>query len=675
MVRAPAAFGGAYGRTAPDPEINILSVLRLLRRRALAITLITTAGTAMFAAATMTMTPLYSATAVLRIDPSARSPVAETSSDSVLRSSQAVNAMVESDVEMLESPGLMRRIVEKLNLDADPEFIEAESPIDTARDWVRDLLNPPDPNKTRNLEAAAAGTLARNVEARRIGRTYLVEVEAWSLDPAKAARIANTAVEESLASQIDAKRGNVARVNTLLSEHISELRERLQASEEAVQRYMSTQGAGQDVQAAQGARRVTPPGSTSTELLNADVLTKLREQNAEASQRFAEVSARYGPNHPMTVRAKAELEKISGQIARLSEKTVRLNELQREADANRDLYQAVLQRAKQTAAAQELQMPGAYLVTKAAVPNAPSAPKRMVIVVIGLLASLGLAIAYAIAREVMASGIRDAEDLRQSFGLSPIASVPRVGTGRRRAIETMHGRFVHRSDLWSEVLDHPDSPFSESIRSLRFSLNRYAELGEEMRVLMISSVQQGEGKTTVAANLAREAAAAGERVLLIDADLRRPDLAAAFGITGDGGLVSLLSGPDDQRYRIQREPRSGVHVIAGGQGVPGALALRLLSSQAMDRLLRIARNNFDLVVIDTAPLMPITDPRALIERVDGVVMVVSDKTSHEMIAAALHETPGLNERLVGIALNRIPNGIGHRYHHYTAVDNPAQEPS
>lgn len=671
-------MGAVSGHVAQEPEINILSILRLLRRRVLAIFLITATGALLGAGGAMMMTPLYSATAVLRVDPGARSPVAESSSDPVLRSSQAVNAIVESDVEMLESPALMRRVVEQLGLDTDPEFTEAESPVETAKDWLRSLLKPADDDKPRNLAAAATGALANNVEASRVGLTYLVELEAWSRDPEKAARIANTAVEQSLKSQIDAKRENVARVNTLLNEHISELRERLQASEQAVQRYMSAQGtSGQDGGTAQGARRDTSPASTSTELLNTDALTKLREQNAQASQRYAEVSTRYGPNHPLAVRARAEFEKASEQIARLSQKTVRLNELQREADANRELYQAVLQRAKQSAAAQELQMPSAYIVTKAAVPTAPTAPKRMVIVVISFVVSFGLAVAYAIARGVMASGIRDAEDLRQSFGLSPIASIPRVGTARRRALESISGelRSVYQpANLWAEVLDHPESAFSESVRSLRFSLNHYAELGEDMRVVMISSVQQGEGKTTVAANLAREAAAAGEQVLLIDADLRRPNLASAFGICGDGGLVTILSGAGDQRYRIQREPRSGVHVIAGSHGVPGAQALRLLSSEGMYKLLRVARSNFDLVIIDTAPLMPITDPRALIDQVDGVVMVVSEQTTHEMIGATLHETPGLNERLVGIVLNRILDGAGASYR-YAYDDNPNTQSS
>ena len=672
----------APGRTAQDSEIDILAVLRLLRRRVRAIVFITLTGTALIAAATMMMTPRYSAIAVLRIDPGAQSPVADTE-DPVLRSSQAVDAIVESDVEMLGSPAMLRRIVEQLNLVADPEFTETDGPVERAKDWVRGLFKPSTGNT--NPTAAAAGALGESIEARRVGLTYLVEFEAWSRDPQKASRIANTAIRQFLESQLDAKRQNVANVNALLSDHISELRERLRASEQAVQRYMTEEGlldrddenappantesaeapagsaaAGAAYQQSQG----VPSTATSRRILNSEILANLRRQHAELSQQYAEVSTRYGPNHPSVVRARTELTKVSEQIARLSRKEVRLNELQREADANRELYQGVLQRAKLTAAERELQMPGAYVVSEAAVPTFPTAPKRAVIVVIGLVASLALAFAYAIAREVMTSGIRGAEDLRQSIGLSPIASVPRVGSARRRMIESKNGdrRSVQRSaDLWAEVLDHPESAFSESIRSLRFSLNRYAELGQEMRVVMVSSVLQGEGKSTVAVNLAREAAAAGERVLLIDADLRRPSLADALGLRGDRGLARLLSGSSDQPYLIQLEPRAGVHIIAGSESVTGGQALRLLSSESMNELLWASRRNFDLVVIDTAPLGPITDPRALIERVDGVVIVVSDRTRRETIAAALHETPGLNERLVGIVLNRMSDSVEHYY--------------
>ena len=115
-------------------------------------------------------------------------------------------------------------------------------------------------------------------------------------------------------------------------------------------------------------------------------------------------------------------------------------------------------------------------------------------------------------------------------------------------------------------------------------------------------------------------------------------------------------------------------MIAGSHGVPGAQALRLLSSEGMYKLLRVARSNFDLIIIDTAPLMPITDPRALIDQVDGVVMVVSEQTTHEMIGATLHETPGLNERLVGIVLNRILDGAGASYR-YAYDDNPNTQSS
>src|SRR5690606_24526331 len=126
LMRPPAALEPPQAHAAQDSEINILSILRLLRRRLLAIILITITGTALCAAAAMTMTPLYSATAVLRVDPSTRSPVAD-SPDPAMSSSQAINATVESDVEMLESPALIRRIVEQLGLDADPEFADAGS--------------------------------------------------------------------------------------------------------------------------------------------------------------------------------------------------------------------------------------------------------------------------------------------------------------------------------------------------------------------------------------------------------------------------------------------------------------------------------------------------------------------------------------------------------------------
>jgi succinoglycan biosynthesis transport protein ExoP len=159
------------------------------------------------------------------------------------------------------------------------------------------------------------------------------------------------------------------------------------------------------------------------------------------------------------------------------------------------------------------------------------------------------------------------------------------------------------------------------------------------------------------------AAAAHDRTLLIDGDLRRPSLATAFGIPGSSGLADLLTHNHDLSGTLHRDARTGLHVMAGTTRLSGAEALSVLASQEMGKVLAVVRRHFDLVVLDAPPLITVTDARALIELVDGVVMVVaSEQTSREAIATALRESPGIEQKLIGVVLNKAAGDADHRYH-------------
>jgi capsular exopolysaccharide synthesis family protein len=210
-------------------------------------------------------------------------------------------------------------------------------------------------------------------------------------------------------------------------------------------------------------------------------------------------------------------------------------------------------------------------------------------------------------------------------------------------------------------LDRPDSPFAENLRALCLSL-KHAAREADTRVVLITSALPGEGKSTVAVNLARTAAASGDRVLLIDGDLRRPSLATALDLKESFGLVDVLTGRTNLRSSVRRDPRTGLYVIAGQEGVSGSKALSLLSSSAMAQLISMARQAFDHVIIDTSPLLPIADTRRLIEYADGVIVVVAmEDTPREAIVAALRNAPGLDERLMGFVLNKFVDEFARYY--------------
>ena len=183
----------------------------------------------------------------------------------------------------------------------------------------------------------------------------------------------------------------------------------------------------------------------------------------------------------------------------------------------------------------------------------------------------------------------------------------------------------------------------------------------DVTLVLVTSALPGEGKSTVSVNLARTAAA-DRRVLLIDADLRRPNLTNTLGLRTAAGLSDVIAGHCELQDALRKDPRTGLYVIGGSHRLHGADALSLLGSAEMDSLLTFARRCFDLVIIDSAPLLPIADTRLLTEMVDGVVMVIaSEQTSSDAVATALRESPGIRERIVGVALNRAPDEFDRYY--------------
>lgn len=459
-------------------------------------------------------------------------------------------------------------------------------------------------------------------------------------------------------------------------------------------------------------QKITPSkllsAAASPDVLQSSVVSNLRMQFAEVGRKKAELTTRYGSRHPQVVNVEAEIANISKQItdeirrivasahteyemasnrqnslqaslddlkdraANFNQQAIRLHELEREAQANRGLFEAFLTRAKETSAQLNMQLPDARIISAATTPNAPSYPRKGLMIGLGFFGSFGLGIAMALARGTFNQGFRKIGDLRTAFGLQPLATIPLVEAMRplprgkgglrldRYAPESSAAASRRLANL---VLQDPTSIFAESIHSLRFAL-KSAVNARETGVILLTSALPGEGKSTIAANLTRAAAAAGDRILLIDADLRNQGLAVAFGLAHSPGLAGFLAGECDLRTSTYFEPDTGLQIIAGSGVSSGAEALSLLSSDSMRHLIEQARIQFDLIVIDAPPLLTVADPRVLLDQVDGVVLVVaSDTTSEDALAAVFQETRGVENKIIGAVLNRAANDDFDRYHY------------
>jgi succinoglycan biosynthesis transport protein ExoP len=731
-------------RGGNDAEI-FRDLLACMKRNLRFIAATTILGTLVTLAVVFSITPKYQSSILVLVDPRQTKILQDSE---VVGRTTTDNGAIESEVEMIQSKAIVRKVVERLKLQEDPEFSGPSGLFGT----LKAVLIAP----IRNLfgDTTSADPLGHVVEAlekatsaKRRGLTYVIELNAWSENAKKSALIANTFAEVYVNEQVAVKANATTKANQWLNERVEEMRSRVSASDVALEKYKAEQSlfdpGGEnlsnrqiqtlneqlvDARAKAAAARskyeilkqVTPErlrsAAASADVLQSPVVSALRAQYASAAQALAEKNARYGGEHPQVATARAQVgdveRQITAEISRIvtsagneyqlarsreesliasleelkqkagnfNQAAVKLRELERDAQANRDLFQAFLNRAKQTAEA-SLQIPDSRVVSAAAVPISTSYPKRALMIGLGFFGMLGLSLALAFARDSFRSGFRHVLDIENALGLQPLATIPFVQTGG--AVEGSRGAgpkllqlpspnahvsiplrrdtVASSRQLASLVLNDPDCVYAESVRSLYFALKRQAG-DEAIGAIMVTSALPGEGKSTVAASLARVATESGDRVLLIDSDLRQPRIANILDLEGESGLPDLLRNNCELNACVQYDPYSELYVVGGYHRVAGREALRLLSSKQMSRFLRLARTSFDFVVVDAPPLLPVADPRALIEHVDGVALVVASmKTPKDAVETALRECPELQQKLAGVVLNGAADDVNRYY--------------
>jgi polysaccharide biosynthesis transport protein len=302
------------------------------------------------------------------------------------------------------------------------------------------------------------------------------------------------------------------------------------------------------------------------------------------------------------------------------------------------------------------------VVTPASVPTAPSSPNTVLNLAAGVVLGLTLAVLMALAREALDTRVRDTDALGELTDLPVIGSVP--------AWSAKSGQMI--------VATAPHSPPAESFRQLRTNLEflhvaaEDAPHGGDARVLAVTSSLSAEGKSTVAANLAASLAETGARVLLVDADLRRPTVADVLGVEGGVGLTTVLAGQADVDDVLQDWGPAGLQVLPSGAVPPNPA--ELLSSPAMRRLVSDLRATYDYVVLDTAPVIPVTDAIVLSRIVDGVVVVANTRrVRRRQLAQCLGSLSQVSARVLGVVLNQV-----HRdeesYTYRPGADRAAQTP-
>jgi capsular exopolysaccharide synthesis family protein len=551
------------------------------------------------------VTPLYTATSTVLIEP--RHAETSEAGRPVLRGLGADDAVIESQVSLMQSLSVIRRVVDGLNLADDPEFVPPSGLLERIRSlFARAPSTGASPSEV--ARSRAVDTLQRHLTIVREPSTFLVDISARSSDRAKAAVIANAVAQAYFSDQARAKFDATDAAAGRLRNQLDRLKSRAAESDQAVRDYRAQ-------------------AASDTE--------------ADTQQRLAE--------------------------------------LQRDADANRALYGRFLARSQGPVAQDGLETLDSRIVTRADVPVSPSIPNIPLTLGMALLIGLGFGCILALAVDYLDRRIKT-QDQAKASGFPSLAAIPEVN-----ARELAHLARCGRADLESYdlrrtrllpaglqppilryAISQPMSPFAEAIRSVRFALQHEAR-ARTAQVISITSAMGGEGKTTVATNLAQSLSVLGIKVVLVEGDLRNPQLSRALCPAVRSGLLEVALAEMPLNQAILVDPATNLAIMPAPLPKDVALLTEFASSEGMSAILTELRSHFDVMIVDAPPLLPLVDGRAIVEQSDAVILTVGwNRTPRDMFLRAVELLSPVHDRVIGSVLTRVDLG---RLKLYEAFDS------
>jgi succinoglycan biosynthesis transport protein ExoP len=354
------------------------------------------------------------------------------------------------------------------------------------------------------------------------------------------------------------------------------------------------------------------------------------------------------------------------QMSQVAARAVQYNILKREVDTNKQLYEGLLQRLKEASVSASLRASNIRIVDSAEPPTKPVKPKIPLNLGVAAILGLGLGFCAAFLQERLDDTLKGTDDVERLFGLSAVGLIPAVShlNGNHNGVSRLlgHTKALSRKEngnggkpeaAWHRIDEEgkTNPALVEAFRSLRTSI-LLSTADHPPSSLLVTSTQPGEGKTTVATNLAIALAQVGQRVLLVDADLRSPSLHRLFGMQESLGIVSYLTGHQDWHTVVRPSGCPGLDLLFCGPIPPNPS--ELLSSRSMGELIRSAREQYEFLILDSAPMLALADSRILATLVSGVLLVVKNAMiPREQVKQALFGIHSVGGNVIGVALNRV----------------------
>jgi capsular exopolysaccharide synthesis family protein len=735
---------GRTGVPAVEHDIHVLDRLNVLfkyRYVALGVFALVILGSLL---RTYTTTPLYRAQArlLIEVEDERTAAMVGTINTGPNEYLQDPEPYYNTQYRILTGRELGRRVVQRLNLGTVPEF-NGGGPTPTAlsrtiaglRQQVETPLRAllgraraPDQNPGTPDEAGLVGEFLGRVSIEPVQNSRLVDVGFVSADPQFAVRAVNALAEEYVAQNFELRRQNMARSLEWLTQELGKQQAKVEGSERALAQYREDQNALSledrqnivvsrlnqlnDAVTRAKTNRVQkeslynqiktlgPNASPDTipAILQNAYIQSMKTRVADLQRERTVLLERYGEKYPAVKDVNANIQDAQRQLALelakaidaikndyqsavaeertlavaleeqkgtamdLSRKNVGYTVLEREAQSNRQVYEALLQREKELQVLANSQGNNVRLMDRAETPGAPFTPNPSRDLMLAMVAGLALALGLVLGIDYLDDTVKTPEDVTRKLKLPFLGMVPKV----------------KRDDhpVLSSTAPHE---FGEAYRSLRTSLV-FSNGADSSRVIMVTSSQPLEGKTTTACNMAIALAFGGARVLLIDADMRRPGVHRTLGLQNGTGLSHLLTGQATPRQAIQKLDNPNLWVMTAGVVPPNPS--ELLASDRMKTLVANTQSGpFDWVIIDTPPVLAVTDAVIISPLASGVTFIIgSEMTRRRLTERAMETLMTSRPRLLGVVLNRVDLArnkyyysryYGYKYKSYYAASNAA----
>lgn len=648
--------------------------------------------------------PIYRATSTIWIEKEAPKVV---SFQEVLSVDTSTTDYYQTQYQILQSQTIARKVIYKLKLYQNPEFVSMDGiPVEQPKNYDE-------------IDMGIVNAFLSRLKIEPIRNSRIVKINYETFTPELSALIANTIADIYIEQSLETKTGVSQDAVAWLQKKIEELRQKVEASEMRVQKYKEENQIisleeretvlaqrlnelNQQLMDAQLKRveaetryknlerlsREPEMIQSTQEVIGNSFIQSLKSQEVALEKEYAEMSKKYGPKHPQLLRLRSQLEEIKHRInlevrkivnsikteyevalareetirkafedmkreaQEFNKKSIEFGVLKRQAESDRQMYEILLKRLNEASVGEDIQAVNVRVVDRAVVPKSPVKPRKLLNISLSMLMGLGLGVLLAFFFEYLDNTFRTPDDVEETLGIPFLGLVP--------DIKLKEGESDAERDLI--VQKRPRSTSAEAFRSIRTNL-LLSSANHKPGVILITSPGPFEGKSLSAINLSLILAQTGDRVLLVDADMRKPRVFKVFGLDDSRGLSTLLTGHSEIKDVIFESGIPNLYLLPAGPRPPNPA--ELLGSEKMAQVLKELTREFEHIVLDSPPLIAVTDSAVLSTIVDGVVMVLkAGQTTKDLAKRAHKNLKDLKAKIIGAILNDVDFERERYYYYY-----------